>query len=99
RADLLEDQLAILHGLWGEPDGWSFSGHAVALQDALFYPKPVDVPGRPVGANGTARPGIITGGQGAPRALRIAARWSDEFNLSSTGPEQAGATFARLDDA
>ena len=26
RADLLEDQLAILLGLWGEPDGWSFEG-------------------------------------------------------------------------
>ena len=23
---MLEDQLAILHGLWGEPDGWSFEG-------------------------------------------------------------------------
>ena len=50
RADLLEDQLAILHGLWGEPDGWSFEGHAVTVEDALFQPKPVDVPGRPVGA-------------------------------------------------
>ena len=26
RADLMEDQLAILHGLWGEPDGWSYDG-------------------------------------------------------------------------
>ena len=30
RADLMEDQLAILHGLWGEPDGWSYEGHQVA---------------------------------------------------------------------
>ena len=29
RADLMEDQLAILHGLWGEPDGWSYDGHQV----------------------------------------------------------------------
>ena len=27
RADRMEDQLAILHGLWGEPDGWSYDGH------------------------------------------------------------------------
>ncbi len=26
RADLMEDELAILHGLWGEPDGWSYDG-------------------------------------------------------------------------
>ena len=26
RADLMEDELAILHGLWEEPDGWSFEG-------------------------------------------------------------------------
>ena len=32
RADLLEDQLAILHGLWGEPDGWSYDGHQVTIR-------------------------------------------------------------------
>ncbi|MEA2610250.1 MAG: hypothetical protein QOJ75_2493, partial [Chloroflexota bacterium] len=32
RADLLEDTLAILHGLWGEPDGWSYAGHQVSLE-------------------------------------------------------------------
>jgi F420-dependent oxidoreductase-like protein len=99
RADLLEDQLAVLHGLWGEPDGWSFQGHAVRVEDALFWPKPVNVPGRPIGANGAPRPRIITGGGGSPRGLRIAARWADEFNLSSTGPDQAAATYAKLDEA
>ena len=52
RADLLEDQLAILHGLWGEPDGWSYEGKVVSIDDAVFHPKPVAVPGRPVGPNG-----------------------------------------------
>jgi F420-dependent oxidoreductase-like protein len=99
RADLLEDQLAVLHGLWGEPDGWSFEGHSVTVEDALFRPRPVDVPGRPVGPNGAPRPRIITGGQGSPRGLRIAARWSDEYNLSSTAPAEATEIFAKLDDA
>lgn len=99
RADLLEDQLAILHGLWGEPDGWSFQGHATSIEDALFRPKPVNVPGRPIGANGAPRPRIITGGGGSPRGLRIAARWADEFNLSSTGPAEAAVVYAKLDDA
>jgi F420-dependent oxidoreductase-like protein len=99
RADLLEDQLAILHGFWHEPDGWSFQGHSIRVEDALFRPKPVNVPGRPIGANGAPRPRIITGGGGTPRGLRIAARWADEFNLSSTGPEQATLAFAKLDEA
>ena len=36
----MEDQLAILHGLWGEPDGWSYEGHQVAIEEARFHPKP-----------------------------------------------------------
>lgn len=99
RADRLEDQLAILHGLWGEPDGWSYQGHATSIEDALFRPRPVNVPGRPIGANGAPRPRIITGGNGSPRGLRIAARWADEYNLSSTGPAEAAVTYAKLDEA
>ncbi len=99
RADWLEDQLAVLHGLWGEPDGWSFAGHHVRVEGALFRPKPVNVPGRPVGPNGAPRPRIITGGEGSPRGLRIAARWADEYNLSSTGPAEAAVTYAKLDEA
>jgi alkanesulfonate monooxygenase SsuD/methylene tetrahydromethanopterin reductase-like flavin-dependent oxidoreductase (luciferase family) len=99
RADRLEDQLAMLHGLWGEPDGWSFDGHTVHVEDALFRPKPVSVPGRPVGPDGAPRPRIITGGGGSPRGLRIAARWADEYNLSSTGPADAAVTYAKLDEA
>lgn len=99
RADLLEDQLAILHGLWGEPDGWSYDGHVVSIREAMFHPKPVAVPGRPVGPDGTARPRIICGGGGSPRGLRLAARYADEQNLSSKGPDEAREIFTRLDAA
>ena len=80
RMDAVEDQLAVLHGLWGEPDGWSYDGKTVTIRDALFYPKPVEVPGRPTGKNGAARPSIIFGGSGAPRGARLTATWCDEFN-------------------
>ena len=30
RYDMLEEGLAIVHGLWTEPDGWSFDGVALA---------------------------------------------------------------------
>ena len=99
RADLMEDQLAILHGLWGEPDGWSYDGHQVSIQDADFNPKPVDVPGRPRTPIGGARPRLLVGGQGSPRSYRLAARYADEFNLSSSNPEKARMAFAALDAA
>jgi alkanesulfonate monooxygenase SsuD/methylene tetrahydromethanopterin reductase-like flavin-dependent oxidoreductase (luciferase family) len=99
RADLMEDQLAILHGLWGEPDGWSYDGHQVSIHSADFHPKPVDVPGRPRTPIGGARPRLLVGGQGSPRSYRLAARYADEFNLSSSGPAKAREAFAAVDAA
>ncbi len=96
RAAMLEEQLAVAHGLWTEPDGWSFDGQYVTVAGAQFDPKAVDVPGRPRTASGVARPRIIVGGEGAPRSMRMAVRWADEFNLSSTGPELAVEKQAKL---
>jgi F420-dependent oxidoreductase-like protein len=96
RADLLEDNLAILHGLWGEPDGWSYAGKVLKIEGAQFYPKPVDVPGRPRLPNGAARPRLLVGGGGTPRSMRLAARYADEFNLSSSTPDQAREKYASL---
>jgi F420-dependent oxidoreductase-like protein len=88
RADLMEDELAILHGLWEEPDGWSFEGCQVRIESASFNPKPVQRP----------HPPIIVGGEGSPRSLRLAARYADEYNMSSSGPDECAAAFARLDE-
>ena len=74
RADLMEDQLAILHGLWGEPDGWTYDGlSGLRVDGSLFRPRPVDVPGRPSTPVGGVRPRLIVGGQGSPRSFRLAA--------------------------
>jgi alkanesulfonate monooxygenase SsuD/methylene tetrahydromethanopterin reductase-like flavin-dependent oxidoreductase (luciferase family) len=99
RADLMEDELALLHGLWTEPDGWSFQGHRVTVDGGFLRPKPVDVAGRPRAANGAVRPRIIVGGEGSPRGFRIAARYADEFNLSSASPERAVERYAGLEAA
>lgn len=87
RADLLEDELAILHGLWEEPDGWSFEGKQVTVAAASLHPKPVQRP----------HPPIIVGGEGSPRSLRLAARYADEYNMSSSGPAACAEAFVRLD--
>jgi F420-dependent oxidoreductase-like protein len=100
RADLLEDQLAILHGLWDEPDGWSYDGvTGIHLEGSLFRPRPVQVAGRPSTPVGGGRPRIIIGGQGSPRSFRLAARYADEFNLSSASPAKAAQVAAELDAA
>ena len=87
RADLMEDELAILHGLWEEPDGWSFDGKQVRLRSASFHAKPVQRP----------HPPIVIGGEGSPRSLRLAARYADEYNMSSTGPDECAEAYGRLD--
>jgi F420-dependent oxidoreductase-like protein len=88
RADRMEDELQILHGLWEGPDLWSFEGKKVRIDGAVFYPKSVQQP----------HPPIIVGGEGSPRSIRMAARWADEYNMSSSGPEACAEAFGRLDD-
>ncbi len=89
RADMLEEALTILHGLWTEPDGWSYPGKHWNVADTLVRPKPVQRP----------HPPIIVGGSGSARGLRIAARFADEFNVTQTGPAHIAATYAALDAA
>ncbi|HEY7598619.1 MAG TPA: TIGR03560 family F420-dependent LLM class oxidoreductase [Candidatus Limnocylindrales bacterium] len=89
RFTMLEQQLAILHGLWTEPDGWSYEGEHWQVRDALFYPKP---PAR----DGRRHPNLIIGGAGGPRMAALVARYADEFNLTSASVETAGEAYARV---
>jgi F420-dependent oxidoreductase-like protein len=89
RFDLLEEQLAILHGLWTEPPGWGWDGRHWTVREARFAPPPVPRPGR-------RHPNIIVGGSGKPRSLALAARYADEYNLVSARPERAREVRAAL---
>ncbi len=89
RAEMLEETIEIVRGLFEEPDGWSFRGRHYSIEGAVFYPKPVQQP----------RPPFIVGGSGSPRSYRIAARWADEFNFSSNGPDGVKEKNALIDAA
>jgi F420-dependent oxidoreductase-like protein len=86
RVDRLEEELAILRGLWDEPDGWSFEGRHYQVRGSLFRPR-----GR--------RPNLILGGTGRPRSIRLAARYADEYDISSSNPAEVRDILARLDAA
>jgi len=86
RVDRMEEELAILRGLWDEPDGWSFAGVHYHVKGSLFRPK-----GR--------RPNLVVGGVGRPRSLRLGARYADEYNISSSTPAEVRDIMARLDAA
>lgn len=89
RAEMLEEQLAIVAGLWDEPNGWNFAGRHYQVEGALFAPKPE--PGK--------RPRIIVGGEGTRRSMRIAARFADEFNITSATPATVVERYGWLDEA
>ncbi|GAA1632676.1 LLM class F420-dependent oxidoreductase [Actinoplanes couchii] len=89
RFDLLEEQFAVITGLWSATAGFSYSGQHYQLKDAPGLPKPVQVPGPPV----------IIGGRGPKRTPELAARYADEFNLPFTPVGQSAAQYARVAEA
>ena len=92
RFDMLEEQLAIIHGLWTEPDGWSYNGRHWQVEGARFRPHPPALAGR-------RHPNIIVGGRGKPRMADLVARYADEFNYTSATPLDAAAAYARVAEA
>ncbi|MET0765084.1 MAG: LLM class F420-dependent oxidoreductase [Blastococcus sp.] len=82
RFDRLEEQLAILSGMWSTPVGetFDFEGEHYRLFGSPALPKPVQDGGIP----------IIVGGKGRTRTPRLAARYAAEFNVPfETVPENA----------
>ena len=88
RYDMVEETLTIIHGLWTEPDGWSFTGTHWQVRDALFRPRPT--------ASGKKHPNLLLGGEGGPRQARLVATWADEYNRTSASPTNVGASYERV---
>jgi F420-dependent oxidoreductase-like protein len=91
RFDRLEEQLAIITGLWTTPEGevFSFHGENYQVTDSPGLPKPAQRP----------RPPILVGGHGTRRTPRLAARFADEFNAAFQTMPESAAGFARVREA
>jgi F420-dependent oxidoreductase-like protein len=88
RYDRLEEALAIVHGLWVEPDGWSYDGRFWQVRDAHLRPRPT--------FSGQRHPHLLLGGDGGPRLSRLVATWADEFNRQSATPERLREAYANV---
>jgi F420-dependent oxidoreductase-like protein len=91
RFDMLEEQLAIITGLWTTPEGqtFSFDGARYQVTDSPGLPKPAQRP----------RPPVLVGGHGTRRTPQLAARFADEFNVAFSSLSDSAAGFARVREA
>ncbi|WP_431795074.1 LLM class F420-dependent oxidoreductase [Microbacterium enclense] len=85
RFDLLEEQLAIVTGVWSTPAGetFSFSGEHYRLDAAPALPKPVQAPVP-----------VIVGGGGPKRTPALAARFATEYNIGFVTEDVVAEKFA-----
>jgi F420-dependent oxidoreductase-like protein len=88
RFERLEEQLAIVTGLWETPVGetFSFDGAHYQLADSPALPKPVQSP----------RPPVLVGGWGKSRTPRLAARFADEFNVPFSSLAETTTSYDRV---
>src|SRR6201999_2494454 len=91
RFDRLEEQLAIITGLWETPAGdkFSYEGSYYQVTDSPALPKPVQRP----------RPPVIVGGHGPRRPRALAASYADDFNIAFSDSGEVAAEFGRVREA
>lgn len=83
----LEEQLAIVTGLWATEAGQTFDFHGTYydLTDSPALPKPAQ-----------DRIPVLIGGHGATRTPRLAAKYADEFNMPFASIEDSERQFGRV---
>jgi F420-dependent oxidoreductase-like protein len=91
RFERLEEQLAIISGLWTSDVGatFDFAGKYYSLSNSPALPKPVQMP----------RPPIIIGGLGRHVTPRLAATFADEFNVPFSPYEVCERQYHLVDEA
>src|SRR4051812_12907926 len=95
RFEMLEDQLAIITGMWTSPTGTAFdhSGVRQSVEGSPGLPKPVQHDERSGGVP------IVMGGWGAKRTPRLAAQYAAEYNLPFAPAGMVADQFAKVRDA
>jgi F420-dependent oxidoreductase-like protein len=90
RFEHLEEQLAIVTGLWSTAAGdrFSYTGKHYTITDSPALPKPVQQPVP-----------VIVGGWGEKRTPRLAAKYATEFNLPFAPVELFGDAVQRVRSA
>jgi alkanesulfonate monooxygenase SsuD/methylene tetrahydromethanopterin reductase-like flavin-dependent oxidoreductase (luciferase family) len=88
KLDVLEEQLEILIGAWGD-DQFSFEGEHYTLSGLNAQPKPVQRP----------HPPLIMGGNAGPRSAALAARFAAEYNTPFPSLEQIRRRKANIGQA
>ncbi|MEW2586902.1 LLM class F420-dependent oxidoreductase [Streptomyces virginiae] len=90
RMSRLEEQLAIVTGLWATAPGATFDykGDHYRVENSPALPKPVQ-----------ARIPVLIGGHGARRTPRLAARYADEFNMPFASIADSARQFGRVREA
>ncbi|MCW1097067.1 LLM class F420-dependent oxidoreductase [Streptomyces sp. RS2] len=83
----LEEQLAIVTGLWATETGktFDFHGQFYDLTDSPALPKPTQ-----------AKVPVLIGGHGATRTPRLAGQYADEFNMPFASIEDTERQFGRV---
>ncbi|MFD4735754.1 LLM class F420-dependent oxidoreductase [Streptomyces virginiae] len=90
RMSRLEEQLAIVTGLWATEPGATFdhAGTHYRVENSPALPKPAQ-----------AKIPVLVGGHGARRTPRLAARYADEFNMPFASIADSARQFARVREA
>jgi F420-dependent oxidoreductase-like protein len=88
RFERLEEQFAILTGLWTTPVGkkFDFKGRHYTIKDSPALPKSAQQP----------HPPLIVGGGGPTRTPRLAATYAAEFNLPFSSLADTEAQYIRV---
>ncbi|AKL68342.1 LLM class F420-dependent oxidoreductase [Streptomyces goshikiensis] len=86
----LEEQLAIVTGLWATAPGATFdyAGTHYQVENSPALPKPAQ-----------AKVPVLIGGHGAKRTPRLAARYADEFNMPFASIADSRRQFGRVREA
>ncbi|MFG2485123.1 LLM class F420-dependent oxidoreductase [Streptomyces virginiae] len=90
RMSRLEEQLAVVTGLWATEPGATFdhAGKHYRVENSPALPKPAQ-----------AKVPVLVGGHGAKRTPRLAARYADEFNMPFASIVDSERQFARVREA